>query len=231
MKKKNLISNLISLPLLFVLAFVYIYTYHQLQASHGIGLYYALKMDMADNRIYFDIAADLVRFALLAILTLLPSLFTKRIAPIYIIRRASLLIATASTISIGCFINFFNDMHFGINIDFYQGLLSYANLFKVVLPMFCIFIIAAYKSSDKFDVKKYMPVFIIALVSFILSLSVNKFFEPGVYLTFYAFIVMLIHISETKINQESSFTKFDILNAFLYISALYRLIQIAFHTN
>lgn len=231
MNKKKLISNLISVVLMLAFGFVYIYTYHQLQASYGIGLYYAIKMNHSDNRLYFDLAADLVRFLLLAGLILVPSILTRKFAPVYLLRRMSLLIAVAPTISIGCFINFFKDMRFGIEPDLFQALLSYANIFKFILPMLIIFLLAAYKSDSGFSIKRYLPLLIIALVSLFLSLTLNKCFEPGVYLTFYMFVLTITDLVENKLCDKAYFDKFDILYFFLYISALYRLVDIAIHTN
>lgn len=231
MKNKKLISNLISLILVFGLVVVYLYTYHQLQASHGIGLYYAIKMNLTDKRLYFDFAADLVRFILLAGLVLIPCAFTKHLATAYLLRRLSIIVALAPTISIGCFISLFKEMHFGVDVDLYQALLSYVNVFKFILPLLIIFTLAAYKADDNFKFKAYMPFVIIAGASFVLSLSANKFFEPCVYLTFYMFILMITIIHENHLRKDSSFSCFDIFYLYLYCSALYRLIDIAIHTN
>lgn len=231
MNKKNLISNLISMGLMGVLLFIYIYTYHQLQASYGIGLYFAIKANATDNRLIYDLGADFVRVLLLLLLTLAPSVFTRRFAPTFLLRRLSLLVAVAPTISLGCFIGLFNETHLGVDVDFFQALLSYVNVFKFIIPMMCISLMGAYKANPEFKIRKFLPFIYTALGCFVLSLCINKFFEPGVYATSYTLIMLLTIICETVLNTDSTIGKFDILYLFLYLSAMYKLVDIAIHVR
>lgn len=227
MKEKNriLLSNLISVVLLLGLVGLYAYVYYYKQLSEGVGLYVALKAGAADRKPY-DIAAALARVLCLIVMTLIPSISTKKFAPVYLLRRAALIVLAMPTISLGAFFRVLNGIHFGIDMPVLQGILHYLDLVRFGVPLLAMIILAAVKMNEKFTIVGYLPLLVGSVLACLLSFAANSIFIHFVYLTYYLCYASGIIIAEKEVTKTAHFEPSDILTAFLYISAFYRLYSV-----
>lgn len=76
-EKGTFIRNVFSVTVIAGMLLCCIYALHDMQMAEGIGLYFTLKVGMAE-RIYMDVLVDVLGIVCLVVMILLPCVFIKR---------------------------------------------------------------------------------------------------------------------------------------------------------
>lgn len=231
LKNKNWIYIVLSMA---VLALVFV-ALHDMQTALGVGLY--LSICAGDNdRTAYDIAVDVIMLVALVILMVIPCLAYKKVKAESFFRLLLVSLAFMPQLSPAYLVHFFkNDDLFLIRQAFTEGKiisgllegLEYsASLLQMVIPMFCLLLMAL-------GIKRQMNIkrsyFIILVIGLLMEIGALIFLQMAELLCFgmtYCILLIMFDMWESLIIEHTGMKNWGwILFVGLGLRGVYRLLE------
>lgn len=106
---------------------------------------------------------------------------------------------------------------------FFQMLITFSVLFRVYIPIFCVLFIAAHGIGEKIGLKKYVPLYVIMILSAMTAIFVPALYPISFFLFHYAAVVIIADICEGCLYKNRYNLVSHLPYLFLYLTALYQL--------
>lgn len=106
---------------------------------------------------------------------------------------------------------------------FFQVLITFSFLFKYIIPVFCVMLIAAYEIHEKVRLKKYIPFLIVMILSILTATFAPALYSIAYFLFHYMIILVITDICEGCLHKNRYSLLSDLPYLFLYLTAIYRL--------
>lgn len=106
---------------------------------------------------------------------------------------------------------------------FYQVLITFSMLFRYIIPAFCVMLIAANELHEKIALKKYIPFFVIMILTAVTATFASSLYPISFFLFHYAIVMIITDICEGCLYKNKYSLIPNLPYMFLYLTAIYRL--------